>query len=285
MATSDYAWVKVSVDCLAERVDAVGEVLENFGAQSVAILLSGPDRRCVEALFDRNFDARATILHELNQFNDTDREYRVTLMTLVDRDWVRESQRLLKPVDVNHHFSIIAPWHDIKVDDRYTVIINPATAFGTGHHETTLLCARQLSRLNLNGRRMVDYGCGSGVLATAALRFGAECAWGVDIDPMALNNSRENATLNGVADQFLSCLPQELPNELQVDIVVANIFADALVELSDELTRLTRREGYLILSGVLLSQIEAVIAAYPSQFRFAVAHLGEWATLTGWRRE
>ena len=130
---------------------------------------------------------------------------------------------------------------------------------------------------------MIDYGCGSGVLAISALRLGAEFAWGIDIDSDVLTDSRDNAVLNGVESAYRCSLPEELPKTFQADIVVANIFADALVDLSDELIRLTRPGGWLILSGILQSQIKQVCNAYAHTFRFSVECIGEWGALLGQR--
>ena len=149
-----------------------------------------------------------------------------------------------------------------------SIIINPGISFGTGHHETTWLCAKLLSDLELKGCSVIDYGCGSGVLAISALKLGAAFAWGVDIDPDAVTDSRDNAVLNGVDGNYRCSLPEELPKTFQADIVVANIFADALVGLSDELTRLTRPGGWLILSGILQSQINQVCNAYTHTLQF-----------------
>ena len=278
-------WLKISIDCLCEQADLISAVLEDSGAISVSTLISDSERTGVEALYSADFEGLPSVLAEVEKFRPKDQNFQVTQSQLADRDWVGESQQNLEPVEVSQKLRIIAPWHDISEDDGVSVIINPGISFGTGHHETTCLCAKLLSGLKIKGCSVIDYGCGSGVLAISALRLGAEFARGVDIDPDALADSQANAILNGVEGAYRCSLPEELPKTFQADIVVANIFADALVGLSDELTRSTRPGGWLILSGILQSQINQVCEAYAHAFSFSVECLGEWCALAGQRDE
>lgn len=284
-ALGNPGWVKISIDCLCEQADSISAVLEDSGALSVSTLISDSERTGVEALYNPNFEGLPSVLAEVENFRSKDQNFQVTRLLLADRDWVGESQLNLQPVEVSQKLRIIAPWHEVLGDDRLSIIINPGISFGTGHHETTWLCAKLLSGLELKGRSVIDYGCGSGVLAISALKLGAAFAWGVDIDRDALTDSRDNAVLNGVEGVYRCRLPEELPKSLQADIVVANIFADALVELNDELTQLTRPGGWLILSGILNSQIDQVCNAYAHAFSFSVECIGEWGALAGQRKE
>ncbi len=278
-------WVKIYIDCLSEQADFISAVLENSGAISVSILVSDSERTGVEALYSPDFEGLPSVLAEIEKFRSKDQNFQVTQSQVADRDWVGESQQNLEPVEVGQNLRIIAPWHDDLEDDRVSVIINPGISFGTGHHETTWLCAKLLSGLKLKGCSVIDYGCGSGVLAIAALKLGATFAWGIDIDSDALTDSRDNAVLNGVESAYRCSLPEEIPKTFQADIVVANIFADALIGLSDELTQLTRLGGWLILSGILQSQIAQVCEAYACAFSFSVERFGEWGALAGQRNE
>jgi len=278
-------WLKIYIDCLSEQADLISAVLEGSGALSVSTLVSDSERTGVEALYSPDFEGLPSVVAEIEKFRSKDQSFQVTQSLLADRDWVGELQQNLEPVEVSQNLRIIAPWHDISGNDRVSIIINPGISFGTGHHETTWLCAKLLTDLNLKGCTVVDYGCGSGVLAISALRLGAKFAWGVDIDPDALADSQNNAVLNSVEGSYRCSLPEELPNTFQADIVVANIFADALVGLSDELIRLTRPGGSLILSGILQSQINQVCEVYSHAFSFSVERLGEWGTLVGQRKQ
>ncbi len=271
-------WLKLSADCLFERADSISTQLEESGALSVSIAVSDTDRTLIEALFDANFEQIPEIQETLAFSNRDDSDFRISSVALEDRDWVGESQRNLNPIEVGNDLRIAAPWHEVS-DDRQTVIINPGLSFGTGHHETTRMCAGFLSELNLAGTCVIDYGCGSGILAICALALGAEAAWGVDIDPDALVDSRENAIRNGVENAYYPVAPDELPDELQADVVVANLFADALVDLSKELVRLTRPGGWLILSGMLDTQIERVRMAYSDCFDLSIEQDGQWVML------
>ena len=282
-AQGNPGWLKLSIDCLCEQADLISAVLENSGAHSVSTLISDSERTGVEALYSPDFEGLPSVLVEVEKFRSKDQNLQVTQLLLVDRDWVGESQQNLGPVEVSQDLRIIAPWHDISEDDGVSIIINPGISFGTGHHETTWLCAKLLSDLELKGCSVIDYGCGSGVLAISALKLGAAFAWGVDIDPDAVTDSQDNAVLNGVNGNYRCSLPEELPKTFQADIVVANIFADALVDLSDELIRLTRPGGSLILSGILQSQIDQVFDAYAHAFSFSAECLGEWGALAGQR--
>ncbi len=285
MASAGTAWLKISVDCLREQINSTSDFLEDSGALSVSVDVSDDGRTRVEALYDVKFAGLASVLDELEKFSREDENFEIFQTVLEDRDWVAESQKSLEPVEVSQNLRIVAPWHDIAGDDKSAVIINPGIAFGTGHHESTLLCARFLSGLSLEGCTVVDYGCGSGVLAISALRLGAAFAWGVDVDPQALVDSRKNAALNDVEHSYASCLPDQVPSELQADVVVANIQADALIDLAERLIRLTRPGGWLILSGILQSQIERIEEAYADQFEFYAEVMGQWAMLAGQRTE
>jgi ribosomal protein L11 methyltransferase len=156
-------------------------------------------------------------------------------------------------------------------------------AFGTGRHPTTRLCLEWLAARPLNGRRVLDYGCGSGVLALAALVLGAESALAVDVEPQALQATRDNARLNGLETRIWLGAPHELA-PIQADIVLANIIARSLEALAPELSTRVVPGGRLVLSGLLETQVDAVRDAYAPAFRdFAVATAAGWALLEATR--
>jgi len=252
---------------------------------SVSIVVSDTGRTVVEALFDSQFDGVTGIRHVITDHESDDTKLQISEVMLNDQDWVKESQRQLMPVNVCNGLRIVAPWHDWNRFEQSTVIINPGMSFGTGHHETTLMCAKSLADMQLTDRTVVDYGCGSGVLAIIALRLGAKLAWGIDIDPDALRDSQDNAERNGVEVEYMAVSPDALPSGLQADVVVANLFADALQDLADKLTRLTRVGGSIVLSGLLQSQTQRVRQIYSQNFDLIEEHLGQWAVLKGKRRD
>ena len=273
----------MSVHCLFEQVNLISTVLEDSGALVVTILPNPSNRAVVEALFDVNFDHFGVVENQMAPFGDNDAQFRVVQTELADRDWVVESQRSLTPVQVTDRVRIAAPWHAPSDAGKLTVLINPGVSFGTGHHETTLMCAKFLASLNLKGATVVDYGCGSGVLAILALKLGAKLAWGVDIDPDALADSEDNAARNGVQSAYRAVLPDKLPADLTADVVIANLFADALVDLADRLMQLVRSGGWLVLSGILDSQVQQIETRYANDFELNFQNTGQWVAIAGRR--
>ena len=250
---------------------------------AVTILPKPSNRAVVEALFDVNFDHFGVVENQMAPFGDTDAQFRVVQTELADRDWVVESQRSLTPVQVSDRVRIAAPWHEPSDAGKLTVLINPGVSFGTGHHETTLMCAKFLATLNLKDTTVVDYGCGSGVLAILALKLGAKLAWGVDIDPDALADSEDNAARNGVQSAYRAVLPDKLPADLTANVVIANLFADALVDLADRLMQLVRSGGWLVLSGILDSQAQQIETRYANDFELSFQNTGQWVAIAGRR--
>ncbi|MEM7219748.1 MAG: 50S ribosomal protein L11 methyltransferase [Pseudomonadota bacterium] len=180
----------------------------------------------------------------------------------------------------------------LEADGVAVLRLDPGLAFGSGLHPTTQLCLEFLSRTLRKGDRVLDYGCGSGVLALASLQLGAGAAVGVDYDPQALLASRNNADSNGVADRFVALAPDEWPTTgpgtEPFDLVMANILANPLIELAPRLQALLRPGGSLVLAGLLAEQASAVMAAYPHiEFTAPTEHDnrsdGVWVRLDGVR--
>ena len=202
---------------------------------------------------------------------------------LEDRDWAREWMDGFEPLKMGQRLWIVPSWHDAPEQDAVNLMLDPGLAFGTGTHPTTALCLEWLDGLAVDGKlaqhSVLDFGCGSGILAIAALKLGAVDALGTDIDPQALEASRDNAGRNGIDPQrFPVYLPADLP-QVQADVVVANILAGPLVALAPQITSLVKPGGRLALSGILAEQAEDVRAAYADNF-----DLDPTATLDGWVR-
>ena len=161
------------------------------------------------------------------------------------------------------------------------VFLDPGLAFGTGTHATTWLCLQHLATSDLRGRRLIDFGCGSGILALAALRLGAAEVWAVDNDPQALAATRANAERNHI-DEGLKIVPAGEPIGEQADVVVANILAAVLRGLVDTLSQLTGPGARLVLSGILSDQVSEVRQAYEPRFgRWQLTEREDWALLCG----
>ena len=209
------------------------------------------------------------------------------LESLDDRDWEREWLRDFAPMRFGERLWVCPNGMPADDPDAVVVELDPGLAFGTGTHPTTALCLEWLDSLPLAGKSVLDYGCGSGILAIAALKLGAREATGYDIDPQALTASRENAMQNGISDLFeLTIRPGDLSNPH--DIVLANILAGPLIELATEILDLTITGGKLALSGILGDQVADVTAAYAAGVRFDPPAFREqdgqtWARLTGIR--
>lgn len=195
-----------------------------------------------------------------------------------DRDWVRAWLDDYQPLAFGS--LEILPHGFEPTPGKTTVHLDPGLAFGTGTHPTTALCLDWLAQQSLQSLRVLDYGCGSGILAVAALKLGATEACGVDHDPQALLASRDNARRNGIADERLRLyLPADAPAET-ADVVLANILAGPLVQLAPQLSRALAAGGCLVLSGLLEDQAEAVMAAYRPALQFEPPRLREgWVCL------
>ena len=201
--------------------------------------------------------------------------------TVEEQDWVRQAQAQFAPVRVTDRLWIVPSWREPPDPDAINIALDPGLAFGTGSHPTTLLCLRWLASNLEPGAAVLDYGCGSGILAISAAKLGASSVTGVDIDPQAIAASRANAERNGVTAQF--CAPDRLPRR-SVDVVVANILANPLELLAPLLAGLVRANGRIVLSGILDSQSARVAAAYERWFNIAPWESADgWTTLAGVR--
>jgi ribosomal protein L11 methyltransferase len=166
-------------------------------------------------------------------------------------------------------------------DGTVCLILDPGLAFGTGTHPTTALCLEWLASHDLSDKVVIDYGCGSGILAVAAVLLGAKIAHAVDIDPQAITATISNAEKNGVADKIICYLPEQF-QPMQANVVLANILAKPLIEMSASISALVLPQGALVLSGILAEQADSVISAYQSQIQFnAPIQQEDWVRLDG----
>ncbi len=236
-------------------------------AHSIAVVLLDKDANVAEAL--------AIAAQQAGIAAPTD----YTVEAVAEQDWVRLTQSQFDPIPISPRLWIVPTWHDAPDRDAINLKLDPGLAFGTGSHPTTRLCLRWLDAHLQGGETLLDYGCGSGILAIAAIRLGAARVDGVDIDPQAVTASRDNATLNGVSAHF------DLPGELapgQYDVVVANILTNPLKGMAPLLAGRVRAGGRLVLSGILAEQAEDVMAVYRDWFVFDPSAVDEgWVRLVG----
>jgi len=204
------------------------------------------------------------------------------LRSISDQDWVAKSRDQLGSIRVSARLWIVPTWRAPPEPDAINLILDPGLAFGTGSHPTTRLCLQWLERTIAGGETVLDYGCGSGILAIAALRLGARRAVGIDIDPDAVAVARANAERNGVAGEFLD---SRAPLALTADVIVANILANPLKLLAPVLISHCAPAGRLALSGILSGQASEVEDCYAPFIAFAApAETEGWVCLSGVRQ-
>ena len=294
-------WLTLIVDSDAKHAEALSEALLELGALSVDLLdadAGTPDEQAifgepgeappgvwqhnrVSALFDDDRDVPSILRKAAGSIGlEQLPEHRIE--TLADNDWVRLTQSQFEPIRISARLWIVPTWHTPSDPDAVNIVLDPGLAFGTGSHPTTRLCLRWLDANIRGGENVLDYGCGSGILAIAALKLGAASATGVDVDAQAVQASRDNAVANRVAARF--CLPDDAPKQ-QADIVVANILTNPLKLLAPLLAGSARPGGQIVLSGILEEQADDVAKLYAQWFDLAPAIVEDgWACLSGVKR-
>ncbi|BCR25866.1 50S ribosomal protein L11 methyltransferase [Aquipseudomonas alcaligenes] len=202
-----------------------------------------------------------------------------------DQDWERSWMDNFQPMRFGQRLWIVPSWHAAPEPEAVNLLLDPGLAFGTGTHPTTALCLEWLDGQDLNDCTVIDFGCGSGILAIAALLLGAPQAIGTDIDPQALEASRDNAGRNGIDPaRFPVYLPADMPQQ-PAEVVVANILAGPLVSLAPQITALVKAGGRLALSGILAEQAEEVRAAYADAFDLDPTAIKDgWVRISGVKR-
>ena len=267
--------------------DAAGGYDENplYGEPGLSPEVQAWDRSSVTALFNSEIDASANaefipeLLISLKEagFNLSAPQEKI----VEEQDWVRLTQSQFAPIQIGKRIWVIPSWHEAPSDpNAICLAVDPGLAFGTGSHPTTHLCLLWLEEHSgLNNQSLLDYGCGSGILAIAAAKLGCKPVIGTDIDPQAMVAARSNAEINHTEIQFV--LPNEdapeLAAETKYDIVMANILANPLQVLAPALVNKMRSGGQIVLSGVLARQAEEVIATYSQWLKLSV-----WKESEGW---
>lgn len=286
-------WLNVTFAVKKEQLDSVSEQLELAGAQSVTIedagdnplfdLLDGEqhvwDSNLVTGLFDAPNGAE-NVLAQLTQSFAPDALPECRVESLPEQDWERSWMDRFQPMQYGNDLWICPTWCEPPDPKATNIMLDPGLAFGSGSHETTRLCMEWLSEQKLDDKTIIDYGCGSGVLAIAALKLGAASALGVDIDQQALLASRQNAQLNQVSESLNLALPANMPDKSAGDIVFANILAGTLVELKSQLQGLRKAQGVLVLSGILQSQEAMIYKEFEPGNAIQVYSDGDWMMMS-----
>lgn len=291
------AWLQLILESDSNGARQASELLEQFGAISVSLsalneqLIVGrcPDQK--EELWDHT-----QVIALLYEETDLDvllaslrkrlgpsllGNQKITL--LPDKDWVNEYQQSHGPRIFGNKLCICPGWYTPPDNIDHILTLDPGLAFGTGSHETTGLCLDWLVTNDIKDKQVIDYGCGSGILAIAAVLLGATHAWALDIDMQALQSVAANAEKNQISDKLTIGLPDHIKLPA-IDILLANILMNPLQELAARFAELLLPGGNIVLSGILASQAEECLATYKTWFSMdAPVFRREWALLTGRR--
>jgi ribosomal protein L11 methyltransferase len=296
-------FLELSLIVRTDQQPRAEEALDDLGALSITLRdadAETPDEQAIfepgvgelplwptitlDALFDEHADRRglAAALGDLLPWLEPDQ---LNFRDVADQDWERAWMDQFKPMAFGRRLWIY-PWNiDPPVDgDSVVVRLDPGLAFGSGTHPTTALCLEWLDGLDLAGQSITDYGCGSGILAIAALKLGASAAIGIDNDPQALTASADNAARNGVVDRLALFLPEDHPGRV-TDVFVANILAGPLDALAPTFAAAAKPGAPFAISGILAGQQDELLARYKEWFEELRADRREdWVRISGRRR-
>lgn len=296
------AWLLLKINANEQNAEAISDALMQIGALSASIEDANAETQAEEAIFgepgdpppgiwqdnivtamfenDANVgDIISALENEVKGVNSNKLKYRIE--TIADQDWVRATQAQFDPIKITEKLWIVPTWHDAPNQEAINIILDPGLAFGTGSHPTTSLCLEWLTQ-QPNLKNVLDYGCGSGILAIAAKKLGAEVVVGVDIDSQAIAASKYNALQNNVEINFYDA---NTFTQQTFDVVVANILSSALMVLAPALAKYCNVGGKLALSGILESQTDELIARYSEWFNMDTPTKKDaWVLLSGTKR-
>lgn len=285
-------WLQLTVESHPVEAEALAERLSEAGAAAVTMEdaadqpIYEPDpgttplwqRTRVVGLFSAESDVEALA----RRVCGTSRQW--SIVPLEEKDWSRAWMDRFEPLRFGERLWIIPTWFDPPEHEAVNILLDPGLAFGTGTHPTTRLCLEWLDAHPPSGVTVVDYGCGSGILAIAAAKLGARRVVAVDNDPQALLATRENAALNGVGDRIETFAPQERL-DVSASLLLANILAKPLIDLEPRFAERLHPGGTVVLSGILCEQAQEVAQCYSIRFMMrAPDELEGWVRLEGTRR-
>ena len=290
-------WLQLRIDTAPGKSEAIEDALLSAGAASVT-LEDNADQPILEpalgetplwnqtritGLFTAETDTKRALTIAEKSFGKKFTNSRWEI--LEDRDWERAWMDNFEPMCFGQRLWICPSWKEPPEANAVNLLLDPGLAFGTGTHPTTALCLKWLDSQDLTGKTVIDYGCGSGILAIAALLLGAKSVIAVDNDPQALIATQENARRNHIhSDKISTLLPEQVPAKLSVELMLANILAGPLAELAPALSKMTQAGGEIVLSGILSSQAEQLSSYYQTHFTMQDPVIEQdWARLTGRR--
>lgn len=289
-------WLQLTFETTQEDADQFSDLLSEAGANAVTFLDSADQplyeppvgetplwsRTRTIGLFDATADMPAVLEHIRQAIAPKPLpDHRIS--PLEDKDWEREWMDNFKPMPFGQRLWIVPSWTQPPHPEAINILLDPGLAFGTGTHPTTDLCLQWLDANGADHAEVIDYGCGSGILAVAAAKLGAGHVWAVDNDPQALIATRDNAEKNGVTDNITVVLPGALP-EVKTPLLLANILAQPLMAFAERFAAHVSPGGHIVLSGILTEQAEQVAASYRPWFAMeAPVYKAEWVRLSGRR--
>lgn len=294
------AWVSLKIEAQDNTADLISDTLMELGALSAIIedanaetideqpIFGEPgdpppgiwQQNLVSALFDEGVDIEQIIADLQLQTKLTNLQY--TTEAIQEQDWVRATQSQFDPIRITDDLWIVPTWHSAPNPDAMNIVLDPGLAFGTGSHPTTHLCLAWLTQTVSTDDTVLDYGCGSGILAIAAKKLGARSVVGTDIDAQAIQSSLYNAEQNNVVAEFYHASKYQTQ---EFDIVVANILSSALSVLAPALAKSCKAGGKIALSGILREQASDVSAIYAEWFDMQPPQFMEsWVLLTGTKK-
>ena len=291
------AWHQISVITNEDTAPQLDDFFSNLGAVSVTYM-DAEDEPVYEpaigetkiwsntqviALYELDADPELIKAQVVRQFKE-DELHNWLYEAVDDQEWERAWMEYYKPMKFADKLWVCPTDQEQHEPGTVCLTLDPGLAFGTGTHPTTALCLEWLASHDLTAKTVIDYGCGSGILAVAAILLGAKVAHAVDIDPQAITATQSNALKNNVQDKINCYLPEQF-TPLQTDIALANILAKPLIDMSEQICNLVVSGGQLVLSGILYEQAEAVINAYQHAIAFnPLVQQEDWIRLDGIKR-
>lgn len=295
-------WLQIKLEISPDSAERYEDILLEAGCSAVTYQDSEdqpifePDlgttplwqRTTITGLFDTDYDMSATeqFIRDAHTESFKNSDFPVFKAEILeDKDWEREWMKNYHPMQFGKRLWICPSWREAPDPSAVNLMLDPGLAFGTGTHPTTALCLEWLDAQSLDGKKVTDYGCGSGILGIAALLLGACHVLAVDIDIQAIQATRDNLNRNQLSTDMLDAyLPDSAP-EAATDVLVANILAGPLVELAPILAERVKPGGLIALSGLLSHQADEIIAAYSPWFDIdPIAEREEWIRVTGTKR-
>lgn len=291
-------WQQCSFNCDKQAVDELSDYLQDLGALSLTYS-DAADQALFEpppgatplwqavtvcALFPGETNCNNIEQQLLGKYPHLSQQ-NLSWEQLEDRDWERECLNHFHPMRFGQRTWIVPSWESAPDPNAIIIHLDPGLAFGTGTHATTALCLEWLDQNPPHRQKVLDVGCGSGILSIAAIKHGAKQVCGTDIDPQALQASKENAIKNNCLDKIILSLPEQL-GDTGFDLILANILANPLCEMAETLTRLLKPQARIVLSGILKHQAEAVIDRYKQWFSLdPITGKEDWVRITGTKRD